>query len=490
MGHQLRVKAYAALNQTDQLRKAADVWIKTTPKLETPYREISRVWESRGDFARAVEYLEMGRARIGRQDALALELGDVYAAMEEYPRAVREWDRAIGPEARGFLLVQRRLSALPDGGAEILPRLVDVLLRAPTSIGRRRAAVQLAIDAGLSERAEEIGKATLASLPPVERGQYLIEIARRADGAQLPRVAHWAYSEMIQQRLATEQVLAIRARMAELALAMGDTLRAAEAYRSLETAYAAGSPERRQAAALRIQLTAREGKIADAERELENFRRDYPEAPELDAIGAAIANTLIDKGEENRAEAALNGLNGPRASLARGRLALRRGDTQRAKAALLSAAPGLHGAEATDAIKLATVLGRVSREGGELMGRALARASAGAQPEAVGLLLNGARALPGSEPAAILEMAASIADRSNLEAEAEKARRGIVKEYATAPEAPAALLALARSLSHRSESMTEAREYLERLILEHPRSALVPQARQELDRLQGRIPRS
>lgn len=490
MGHQLLVKAYAALGQADEVRKAAETWIKTTPRLETPYREIARIWESRGDYARAIQYLEMGRSRIGRADALAVELGDVYAAMEEYARAVREWDRAIGPQARGFLLVQRRLAALPDGGAEMLPRLVDALLRPPTSVGRRRAAAQLAIDGGMAVRAEEIGRATLTALPVQERPAFLVEMARRADGAQLPRVAYWAYSELVEQRLATDQMLAVRARMAELALAMGDTLRAAETYRTLEGAYAVGSPERRQAAALRIQLIAREGKAEEAERELQTFRREYPDAPDLDAIAAAIANTLIDQGDEKRAEAVLTGIDGARVSLARSRLALRRGDIQRAKAALLTAAPGLRGAEATEAIKLATVLGRISREGGELMGRALSRASSGAQPEAVGMLLTGARNLPGSEPAAILEMAASIAERNNLEPEAEKARRTIVKDFATAPEAPAALLALARSLSQRSESLTEAREYLERLILDHPRSALVPQARQEMDRLQGRIPRS
>ena len=36
----------------------------------------------------------------------------------------------------------------------------------------------------------------------------------------------------------------------------------------------------------------------------------------------------------------------------------------------------------------------------------------------------------------------------------------------------------------------EARAFLERLVLEYPRSALVPQARRELDRLLGRVPRS
>jgi hypothetical protein len=169
---------------------------------------------------------------------------------------------------------------------------------------------------------------------------------------------------------------------------------------------------------------------------------------------------------------------------------LRRGDVAAAKAALLASAPSLRGAEATETIRLATALGRVSKEGGELLGRALALAAAGSAGEGVASLLNGAAKLPGSEGAIILEFAASIADRSDLAPEAEKARRAIIARYANSAEAPAALLALARSLATRSETMAEAREHLEKLILDHPRSALVPQARQELDRLQGRVPRS
>jgi tetratricopeptide (TPR) repeat protein len=165
IGHQILLRAYASLDQPEELRKAAEAWIKATPKLETPYREIARVWEQRGDYARAVQYLEMGRSRIGRDDALALELGDLYAGLEEYPRAVKEWDRAIGPAAHGFLLVQRRLNTLRDGGAQILPRLIEALLHPPVALARRRAAAQLAIDAGLSTRAEEIARATLSALP-------------------------------------------------------------------------------------------------------------------------------------------------------------------------------------------------------------------------------------------------------------------------------------------------------------------------------------
>jgi tetratricopeptide (TPR) repeat protein len=490
IGHQILVRAYNSTNQVEELRKAAETWIKATPKLETPYREIARIWESRGDFARAVQYLEQGRGKIGRADALALELGDIYAGMEEYARAVREWDRAIGLDARGFSLVQRRLASLRDGGAEMLPRLIDALLHSPTSAPRKRAAAQLAIDAGLGERAEEIARAAAADLSGNERQSFLVEVARRADGARLPRLAFWAYGELVRIGTDPQQKLALRGRMAELALAMGDTLRAAETYRALEGSYAPGSPERRQAASLRIQLMAKEGKLAEAEQEFQAFRKDSPELSELDAIASAIGNGWFDQGDLDRANQTVHGINAPRSGLLRSRIALRRGDVAAAKDALLSSAPGLRGAEATAAIKLASVLGRVSREGGELMGQAIGRATAGAPGEAVALLVTGARNLPGSEPAAILEMAASIAERNQLEAEAEKVRRTIIGEFATAPEVPGALLALARSLSHRSETMTEARDFLERLVLEHPRSALVPQARQELDRLQGRVPRS
>jgi tetratricopeptide (TPR) repeat protein len=490
IGHQILVRAYNSLNQVEELRKAGEVWIKTTPKLETPYREVARIWESRGDFARAVQYLEQGRGKIGRADALALELGDIYAGLEEYPRAVREWDRAIGPDARGFLLVQRRLASLRDGGAEILPRLIESLLKSPTSTPRKRAAAQLAIDAGLGERAEEIARVVAGDLGGMERQSFLVEIARRADGAQLPRLAFWAYGELVRIGSDPEQKLALRGRMAELALSMGDTLKAAETYRALESSYAPGSPERRQAASLRIQLMAKEGKLVEAEQEFQAFRQDSPELVQLDAIASAIGNGWFDQGDLDRAKQTVHGINGPRSGLLRSRIALRRGDVASAKDALLASAPGLRGAEATDAIKLASVLGRVSSEGGELMGEAIARATAGAPGEAVALLLNGAKNLPGSEPAAILEMAASMAERNQLETEAEKARRTIIVDFASAPEVPGAMLALARSLSHRSETMTEARDLLERLVLEHPRSALVPQARQELDRLQGRVPRS
>lgn len=490
IGHQMLVRTLSSLDQVADLDQAAAAWVRATPKIETPYREVARVLQQRNDHTKALQYLEAGRSRIGRADALALELGDAYAALEEYGRAVREWDRAIGPDARGLLLVQRRVAGLRDGGAQVVPALVDALTRSPVSVARKRAAAQLAIDAGLSQRAEHIMRDVAAELKGTERQSFLVEMARRADAAQLPRAAFWAYSQIAPGDMNPEQTLAIRARLAELALATGDTASAARSYRELEQSLAVGSPQRRQAIALRIQLMIKEDRLAEAKEELAAFRREYASAPELDATAALLAGAHIDKDDVASAEAALAGVIGPRSRIARGRVALRRGRVSEAKAELLAAAPSLHGAEATETIRLVTLLGKVSRSGGELLGKALARAAAGVISEAFTLLETGADSLPDLERPAILDFAAALADRAQRPLDAERVRRRIVDEFAHSSEAPAALLALARGMTERGEAAAEARHYLETLIVEYPRSALVPQARQELDRLQGRVPRS
>jgi hypothetical protein len=488
IAHQMRVRALSSLDRVADLESAAQQWIAATPDVETPYREISRVWRTRGDLVRAADVLEEGRRRIDREDALALELGDVFAAAGDVNGAVREWDRAIGADGHGFLLVQRRVQMLPKGGATLLPQLVDALAQPPSSIARRKAAAQLAMEAGLAESAERIARGVLAELQGAERGAYTVEIARRADGNGLARLAFFAYGQMLEFEGTQTQLLAVRNRYAELALVVGDTSTAAAVYRDLEAAFAPDSPQRRQALGVRIALSARNGEPVAAQRELESFRAEYPNAPELDEVAAAVANGFLDEGDVPAAERAIGGIDGPHTGLARGRIYLRRGETERARAELLEAAPMLHGPDATEAIALATLMGRLSGEGGKLLARAMAGLAEGDPDRAARLLLEESAGLSAEERPAVLEFAAGLADRGALADRAELIRREIVTEYPASREAPAAILSLARSLALRDRAVAEARGLLERLILEYPRSALVPQARSELDRLQSRTP--
>jgi tetratricopeptide (TPR) repeat protein len=482
IGHQMRVRAWTALGEADSLREAIDAWIDATPAIETPYREAARAWRSRGEYARAVKVLEQGRRRIRRPDALALELGDAYADALQYENAAREWARAVGPQGQAFLLVQRRVISLPNGGAAVIPGLVDRLSRGDATPARLRAAAQLAVGAGLESRARRVASRLAGQLADAERLAFMIELARRSDGAGMDRLALWAYADIVNNDGAKEAWVPVRARMAELALAVGDTALAAESFRLIESQLDADAPARRQAMALRIEFMADEGSLDSALRALSAFRSTYGDAPELDAAAGRVANALIDRDRVSDAETVISGLHGAQASLARGRIRIHEGDVDRARGEFMNAAPMLRGAEATSTIALATLLGRLSSDGA-----ALVTASIVGRPESDALpeLLAGSAELQPEERAAILDYAADVADRRGLNAEAEQIRREIVDEFPLAPEAPAALLSLARSLIDRRAPEGDVRLLLERMILEYPRSALVPQARRELAQLAG-----
>jgi hypothetical protein len=487
VGHQTRLRVHAQLGDVSRVDAAAAAWVRATPSLETPYREAALVWRQLDQVRRAIAILEEGRRRIDRADALALELGDAYAAAGDMPRAAAEWARAVGPDGRGFLLVQRRLQNQPDAGASAIPLLVEQL-GGRSQPGRIRAATLFAIDAGLESRAQSLARELAAATRPPEREQLLVELARRADGAGLQRLAAWAYAELLRDVRDPGAGLAIRNRVAELALLTGDTALATATYSDLEAAAAPGSPQRRQAMAVRLQLAARDAALDDVAGQLDAFRSEYPHAPELDAAAALVAERYIDGGDAASAERTLSGVNGPRSALVRARIHIRAGDVERAREQLLIAAPQLQGRDATGTIALAALLSRTSPAGGELV----ARAVAAGKDERPGIIAGGiedTRRLRAAERAAVLDFLAGLADDSGLAEDAAALRGEIAAQLPQSHEAAAALLALARRAEQHGESADEARVLLERLIVEHPRSTLAPQARRELQRLQDRSTR-
>src|SRR5690606_34318707 len=205
-----------------------------------------------------------------------------------------------------------------------------------------------------------IAREVSAALPVDARRVYLLEVARRADGGALPALAYWAYGALLELEPPEEQLLALRTRVAELALVVGDTARAVAQYEALEGELAARSPERRQSLVVRIELAARSGDADGAAAQLAAFRTEYPEAPETDRLLGMVGGALLDAGRVDEAEQLVAAARGPHAGMTRGRVLLIRGDVQRGRNELLNAAPALSGAQATEAIALATLLGRLS----------------------------------------------------------------------------------------------------------------------------------
>jgi hypothetical protein len=485
IGHQMRLRVQALVEDESGIEAAIRDWVNATPQVETPYREAALVRRTRGEHELAVRVLEEGRRRIPQEDALALELGDVHAAAGDLERAAAEWARAVGPAGRGFMLVQRRLHDQPDGGARVVPHLIDRLSGEPRTPGRQKAAVLLAIDAGLEEPAQRLARDLAGAVGAAERDAVLVELARRADGTGLHHVALWAYTELLRGADDPTAALAIRTRLAELALLTGDTPLAVELSLALEDAAAPGSPQRRQALAIRARLAAGDGDLPAAVASLAALRDEFPQARELDETAALLALRHLEAGDDVAARQLLAGVQGPRTAQVRAQLHMRDGEPARAREQLMSAAPLLHGREATETLALAALLMRLSPAGGELIARAVAAAEtdhAAVLPGAADY----ARTLPAAERAAVLDFLAAMADRSGLRHDADVLRREIVATMPGTYEAPAALMALARRALAGAAGGHDAVVLLERLILDYPRSTLAPQARQELQRLRGR----
>lgn len=498
--NRLRLRLYSALDRTAELERSVDEWTAAVPGVEIPYREAARTWGDRGEWGRARDVLEAGRRRLGRPVALALPLAEVYAALGDRERVVEEWDRAIDAGGRGVTEVQRRARRVPDR-RPLIRALVERLAAEGATPGRLGAALELALDAGLAEEARGAAEGLLPAVALDERRRLLEDVARRAEAVGAMELAFWAYGGLLEvmerQRYAAAgtpeagdgaveigRLVAVRNRLAELALAMGDTAAAATGYRAVEEAFAEGSPQRRAAGALRIELLAARD-VDGAVEALTRFRADHAGTPELDRAASTVAGALDRAGRADQAEAVLDSVTGPRSTVLRARLLLERGAVPAARTEYLRAAPELRGAEATRVLGLATLLGRLSVPAASRVGEALRLRDADRDGEAVDRLLADPEGLAPGDLPPLLDFAAGLADDAGLTDDARRIRRRIVADHPRSLEAPAALLALGREPGGEPEARAEAREHLERLIIEYPTSALAPRARRALERLRA-----
>jgi TolA-binding protein len=137
-------------------------------------------------------------------------------------------------------------------------------------------------------------------------------------------------------------------------------------------------------------------------------------------------------------------------------------------------------------VALVVVVGRDSMPE---LGAALWRAAQGDTLGASHAMAAAARRLEGDGQAAALLWSARLAEAVRDTAGAEGLWVEIAGRYASSPAGAASLLGLARVAAARGQ-LAVAAARLEELILRNPDSALVPEARRELDRIRGLVPRS
>ncbi len=478
----LELRVLSDADSLEALEAAARDWTRTDPRSADVYREIARAFAPVFGEDRALEVLLSGREALDEPSAFAMEIGDLHRELGELDAAVREWSRAVGADGAQVAAVTRRLQALPGEVGELARPLVRSLGAEPTTVARRRAGARIALEVGLEEEALTLAASAEAELAGQTRRGFLADLARRAEDREANRLALWAYESLRDQSAGASEIRSLDQRIAAIALAQGDTSKALKARERVAAALGPGSNERRRALADVLRLVIRRDPVEGRSR-LADFRREFPEAPELDQLAVSTASRFQELGEARQAELLLAGVDGPRSAVERGYLHLAERDLAEGRAALEEALPGLEASEATGVIELLGLLDRLGEDARVRIAWAVAVARQGRTTEALSELRDGMEEVSASDRPAVLSQAARIAEAGDDPRGAAELRATLVEDYPDALETAEAALYLARYRGASADGIDEAVDLLETLILSKPRSAVVPLARRELERL-------
>ncbi len=362
---------------------------------------------------------------------------------------------------------------LRGAGVEARPLVRRIFLAPPILLGSRRALAQLETDWG----SPRDGWLALAAVPPSDAVVAAwVEFANDAEGSGAPLVARDALSAALAARPSAE--LAVHA--ASAALGGGDAVGALALIDRVSATGGSGrgldsAAEARLVVPVRVRAFARLGRAAEAGREVEAYARFL--GPDMRAMLAReVAWGYVRVGDVAKAREAVAhfGLSDDREIA--GWLALYAGDLKSARGALREA-----DASSPDAVSAMALLARTSVDSAAAVGQAfmlLARGDSAKAAEAFAAA--GMSATLRDAAPLLLATAARLHTAQRSDGLAIPLWRTVVERYPTAPEAPEADLEWGRALKRQSD-VPGAIARWEHMILTYPESALVPQARRELD---------
>jgi hypothetical protein len=461
-------------------------WMAAAPRSDVPWRELVRLLTALGRYDEARAAVDSARARLGDPRRLRPELAQLEAASGNWARAAVEWREVLLRQPELATVAAFNLRPAPAGQRD---RVVRTLEGADGAPAPRRAAAELLLAWNDPRRAWE----TLAAALPeaaAERASVLAMFAERARaqgtpeakrvaGAALERLAESSPpAEAVQQR-----VEAVRA-YAE----GGDAASARRVLRAMAEDPRAPADVAVSTTTALVELYAREGNPAEAERLLAQGRARLA-GSEAERLTIAVARAWIGAGEFARAAGMVAEDPSLAADDVRGWAALYQGRLAEARPLLRGA--GLAAGDPERAVRRATIvalLQEVRADSFPALGSALFLAERRDSAAAVQALVSLARAgAAGGEPE-LLALAARWSAGAEP-ARAEALWTEVAARFPDAPSAPAAALALARIAASRGD-LALAAQRLEAMILRYPDSALLPEARRELDRVRGLVPRS
>jgi tetratricopeptide (TPR) repeat protein len=468
--HVVHLRSYQILRRYDAMRAAFERWVHDDPRNASPYGTYARMLIEIGQPATADSVIERGRVALGTARDLQYETAQLRAAMGDWETSAQAWRRTLANDAG---LASAAAYSLAPAPATARAALRSIFGAAPVDVGARRALAELEITWGQPQAAWEALKVLPADTATATAWE---EFGDRSMSEERYALARDALTAAL--RVRRTPALALKAATAALRAgspALVLTLTPANEW-GPDPATAA-----RDYLPLHVEALAAMGRGADAERLVAKYDR-YLAPGQHARMARLLASAWVRAGDLQRARAAL-GASGPDAdsSDAAGLIALYEGRLDVARRILR--------ASQDQSADMALVMGIVSRTRGDnapLLGAAFLALARGDSASAAEKFVEAAAQNPEAASALLLASSRIHAARGDA-AGAIALWRRIVTEQGDAPEAAEAELEWARAL-RRSGDTKGATAHLEHLILSAPQSALLPQARRELELLRGSTP--
>jgi tetratricopeptide (TPR) repeat protein len=465
------LRTLRALGRDAAARRAFDEWRSLDPRDAAPYREYARLLltDRRAEAADSVLKLAV-EARGGARE-FATEFAELYSTMGRWDAAASAWREAVSDAPYLDQSAVYSLMGAPapqrDGVRAALSEVKGMSDTVVVALARTRAGLELRWGAPRAAWRE------LRALPASDStAQVWIDFADEAErtgGALAARdalVAAWRVRKL--------PALALRAATAALA---GDDATGALAITTQVTPELDSAQAVDVALPLRVRALVELARPQEAElliagygaRVSDNQRRVY---------ARALAWGWIRAGDVARARRAAEQGGGEEEDVVSGWLALFDGDLETARRGLRTAE-----LKSSDVVTALAFISRTRQTHTPGIGAAFLALARGDSALASRSFEQAAEGVPDAAPF-LLGLAARVASARRDDARAIALWKRLVEQYAAAPEAPEADLEWARTLERHGDRSAATARY-EHLILTWPDSALVPQARQALDRLRA-----
>jgi tetratricopeptide (TPR) repeat protein len=489
----LELRVYAGMNELDSLEAAARRWAEAAPRSEVPYREWAIALADRRAFDDARRVLLLGRRSLsGGEATLAIELADLEQRVENWEGAAREWGHAVAVAAD---LLPNASSQLADTPAPQRARVVAALTSADAAPRTKRLAAELLLGWGQAADGWRLFEQSIESTPPsAETAMALRRYADLAGAVATPAghrvrglaLSRWA--DLVPSPMAERA----RAEAVRELLAGGDRVAARAALERLAADSLAPADAKGMAEAGLLEVLIVDGQLDAVERRLAGS--GVLGGEDRAALRLKLARARVARGELDRAAGLLRQDSSVAALAEQGWIALYRGDLRGASDAFRAAGPYAgERAAATERTAMLALVQQIPADTLPELGAALLALARGDSAGAVTALRQVAGQLElGAGRSDVLLLAGQVAARIGGGPQQTLAIQlfdEIVRAGGPGAAPPAADLEWARLLV-RQGRVADAIQRLEHLILSYPGSAFVPEARRELERARGAVPRS